>query len=131
MRVTEHIYRGTASGVDSAIPARRGAESSGPRAAATNPMSIEISRRGSGVVVLAVRGEIDICTEPRLREVLWHRLASCARVVVLDLSEVTFCNSAGLQLLEQCRRRAEQREIDFQVVPDRRGLLVRLLDAVG
>lgn len=133
MRVTENtkLPRGASGrGVDCTIPTRREADPRKRPAAAPNPMSVELSRPGHGVVVLSVGGEIDCCTQPRLRELLWHRLTSCAQVVVLDLSGVTFCNSDGLRLLDECQRRAEQREISFRVVPDERGLLVRLLDVL-
>ena len=63
-----------------------------------------------------------------MRELLWHRLASCTGTVVLDLSEITFVDTACLHLLDQCQRRADQHDISFRVVLDELGLLDRLLE---
>ena len=93
----------------------------------TSPAAVDIA---AGLTPSA-RGEIDSHTVQRLHELMWHRLASCSEVVVLDLSAITYCNTSGLQLLDQCRLRAEERDISLRVVPDRYGLLARLLDITG
>ncbi|WP_243788747.1 STAS domain-containing protein [Saccharopolyspora gloriosae] len=91
-------------------------------------LDLRLDRPTSDTTVLAVRGDVDTSTVRRLRELLWHRLASCTGTVVLDLSAMTFVNTSGLHLLEQCQRRAEEHDISFRVVRDDRGLLARLLD---
>lgn len=98
---------------------------------ATPDLSVDLTRPDRGTIVLSVRGEIDSYTVQRLHELMWHRLSSCSEVVVLDLSAITYCNTSGLQLLDQCRLRAEQHNISLRVVPDRYGLLERLLDITG
>ncbi|WP_051836851.1 STAS domain-containing protein [Streptomyces sp. NRRL WC-3742] len=52
------------------------------------------------------RGEIDLDTAPRLRREL-ERALSEHHVVVLDLSQVTFMDCAGLGALVQARNRAD------------------------
>ncbi|GAB2684329.1 hypothetical protein GCM10027271_53180 [Saccharopolyspora gloriosae] len=91
-------------------------------------LELRLDRPSSDTIVLAVHGEVDTSTVRRLRELLWHRLASCTGTVVLDLSAMTFVNTSGLHLLDQCQRRAEEHDISFRVVRDDQGLLLRLLD---
>lgn len=110
----------------SPVPAQERAERT-----ATQGLSIDVTRPDRGTIVLSACGEIDSHTVQRLHELMWHRLASCSEVVVLDLSAITYCNTSGLQLLDQCRLRAEERDISLRVVPDRYGLLARLLDITG
>ena len=56
-------------------------------------------------------GELDLVTCPELREELLHVLRSSSRMLVLDLSGVTFCNACGLSLLIDLQRCARQRGI--------------------
>ncbi|MGW6929713.1 STAS domain-containing protein [Lentzea sp. NPDC054927] len=52
-----------------------------------------------GVVVLAVRGEVDSCTSPLLRDRLLEHLRPTCRQLVVDLTEVSFFAAAGLTVL--------------------------------
>lgn len=66
-------------------------------------LTIEESRR-DGLPVLIVSGEADVLSAPVLR----HALADATerfRVVVLDLSNVTFLDSTALSVLVVARRR--------------------------
>ncbi|MBK0866935.1 STAS domain-containing protein [Saccharopolyspora sp. HNM0986] len=121
--------------VDFTVPAARGISpvptQEHAEQASAQGLSIDVTRPDPGTIVLSARGEIDSHTVQRLHELMWHRLASCSEVVVLDLSAITYCNTSGLRLLEQCRLRAEERDISLRVVPDRYGLLARLLDITG
>lgn len=59
------------------------------------------------VGVIGVSGEIDLATAPRLREQLVRLVTEHAgRIVVVDLSGVTFCDSLGLGVLVGAQRRA-------------------------
>ena len=60
-------------------------------------LTIEV-RRGRGVAIVTVAGEIDIATAPRLRERLFE-LAAGGRPLVADLDRVSFIDSAGLSAL--------------------------------
>lgn len=55
-------------------------------------------RRGRGVVIAAVTGDVDISTVRRLRECLF-KLADSGRTPIVDLNQVTFIDSAGLGVL--------------------------------
>jgi anti-anti-sigma factor len=50
-------------------------------------------------VVLVASGEIDAATAPALAEAGTVLLAEEATALVIDFSEVTFCDSAGLRVL--------------------------------
>jgi anti-sigma B factor antagonist len=52
-----------------------------------------------GVVVLTVGGEVDLATVPALEAAVDEALASQPTALVVDLSEVEFLASAGLQTL--------------------------------
>jgi anti-sigma B factor antagonist len=59
----------------------------------------------SGRLLVRVRGELDLLTLPRLAAELNPLLRTTATDVHLDLREVQFIDSAGLQLLLLTRRR--------------------------
>ncbi|WP_170211982.1 STAS domain-containing protein [Saccharothrix australiensis] len=73
------------------------------------------------VLVVSVAGEVDMDTAPRARAALQHPAA-----VVLDLDEVTFFGSAGIQLLVDAHAMVE----DLAVVATRRPVL-RPLEVTG
>ncbi len=52
-----------------------------------------------GARVVAIRGELDIATSPRVREVLHEAAGDRARPLVIDLSECQFIDSTGLAAL--------------------------------
>lgn len=93
-------------------------------------LDVAVERPSQHVAVLHVSGELDGCTVERLQELLHHRLTACMRTVVLDLSGVTFFNTAGLDLLQQCQQRAEHREVSFRVVRDRDDRVLRVLEVL-
>lgn len=63
-------------------------------------------RSENDCTVVAVRGELDIASAPALRTELLGLLGPHARRIVVDLSEVTFCDSSGLAVLVGASRRA-------------------------
>ncbi len=58
----------------------------------------------SGWAVLRVRGEMDLLTSPVLRQRVHDAVADGRRSVVLDLSDVLFCDSSGVGVLIATRR---------------------------
>lgn len=55
------------------------------------------------IVLCVVSGEIDLLTEPLLREKLTETMAGVHRHLVIDLSNVEFMGSTGLTLLMKFR----------------------------
>ncbi len=78
-----------------------------------------------------VSGELDLDTGPRLREYLAGKVAQCPRVLALDLTEVSFCDSSGLQALVATLRRARLLDRHLVLVVDKEGRLHRLLELAG
>ncbi|WP_399926434.1 STAS domain-containing protein [Streptomyces kanamyceticus] len=58
----------------------------------------------SGWTVLRVSGEMDLLTSPVLRQRVHEAVADGRRSVVLDLSDVLFCDSSGVGVLIATRR---------------------------
>ena len=75
-------------------------------------------RSVNDVTVLAVRGELDVLTAPRLAEALDAGLAETPTAVIVDLSEVEFLASAGMAVLLDAQRTATRLEKRFGTVAD-------------
>ncbi|GGL02197.1 STAS domain-containing protein [Planomonospora parontospora] len=58
--------------------------------------------------VVRLSGEIDILTGRAIRERLLDALRHSAGPLVLDLSEVSFCDASGLSVLVGVQRRARE-----------------------
>ncbi len=61
-------------------------------------LGLDVSQRGESTV-LAVRGEVDVYTAPRLREKLVELVAQGNYRIVVDLDGVDFLDSTGLGVL--------------------------------
>ena len=70
----------------------------------------------AGVLVVRLSGEIDIATTEFAAEAIRAAIAPPARKVLIDVSAVTFCSSAGLGNLVEARQLAGQRGIDLALV---------------
>lgn len=60
---------------------------------------------GSTVTVVAVAGELDLVTAGDLLNRVTDVVEAGAHRVILDLNELTFCDSAGLSVLIRIRKR--------------------------
>jgi anti-sigma B factor antagonist len=69
-----------------------------------------------GVVVLAVHGEVDLATVPRLRDGLQRELSEAAGALVVDLDGVSLFDDIGLGVLLGARRTARARGGDLVIV---------------
>lgn len=80
-------------------------------------LHLEVRRPATGVVVVSMRGEVDLASVPRLTELIRQRMtAATLNTVVLDLSQVGFVSSCGLELLLHAQRRAEHRGIELSLI---------------
>ena len=84
-------------------------------AAAVNPLVVERSRV-DGYELLAVEGELDIATAPRMIAALSEAFADLERPLVVDLSSVDFMDSTGLALLMNAYRRVKRHGQGFAIV---------------
>jgi anti-sigma B factor antagonist len=90
------------------------------------PLAVERSRV-DGYELLAVQGELDIATAPRMISALNEAFASLALPLVVDLSKVDFMDSTGLALLMNAHRRVRRRGQGFAIVCPR-GPIARVFE---
>lgn len=87
-------------------------------------MELSLATRTVGEhTVLAVGGEVDVYTAPRLRERLLELIDDGARRVVVDLGRVDFLDSTGLGVLVGAMKRLRLAEGSFALVCDKEPLL--------
>ncbi|MFG3169068.1 STAS domain-containing protein [Streptomyces sp. NPDC048200] len=63
------------------------------------PVSIEVTPYGDGIALVTVAGELDVETAPELRNRLADQIRAGRRHLLLDLSEVPFMDSSGINAL--------------------------------
>src|SRR4051794_23249680 len=78
-------------------------------------LSIERADR-DGVEVLALGGELDIATAPSLERELTGVFDRAARGLVLDLTELAFFDSTGINIFFNAYNRARKLEMEFALV---------------
>ena len=80
--------------------------------------SVEVDRPGPGVVVLRASGDLDAYTAPALRTQLHDATdgGGDAELVVVDLQQTTFIDSAGLGTLVGAHRRMRERGGRLRIV---------------
>jgi anti-anti-sigma factor len=94
-------------------------------------MRIDTYLVNDGVFRLAVSGEIDLDTADDLAEAVGRVLATaCPAEVVVDLAEVTLCDSAGIDALLRARDAAAAQAVHLVVI-NPRGIVRRALDVTG
>jgi anti-sigma B factor antagonist len=86
--------------------------------------------QSAGTTVVAVSGELDLYTAPRLREELLVALSEPLAGLIVDLSGLAFMDSTGLGLLIGAHRRATASGAALRVVCDH-PVIVRILHVSG
>jgi len=74
------------------------------------------SRHTEGTARIALRGELDIATAPKLDEAVDRALDDGCREVVVDLAGTTFMDSQGLGALIRAARTVDARRATMAVV---------------
>jgi anti-anti-sigma factor len=72
-----------------------------------------------GLTIARLEGDLDIATTPALRERLLRVPGPAGRLLIIDLSGVSFCDAAGLAMLIGAQRRASGRGITIRFVAPR------------
>jgi anti-sigma B factor antagonist len=62
-------------------------------------------RPGDGGIIVAISGEVDVCTEAPLQQALLRIIRERSARLMLDVSGVSFMDCAGLRALPATRRR--------------------------
>lgn len=93
-----------------------------------DPFRVELSRQG-GCVIAAAAGEIDLATAPVLVEAVESDLGPPGPTrVVIDLSEVSFIDSSGLNALVRLQRVLESRAIPIRLVSPPEGIIRQVFE---
>src|SRR6476646_2683542 len=69
----------------------------------------------SDVLTVEAEGEVDMSTAPRLLEII-DAVSDAARLVIIDLTQVSFLDSSGLNALVKAQRRLGARGIALRIV---------------
>lgn len=85
---------------------------------------------GPRPTIVHLSGEIDIFTSAALRRQLLNTLRRSTSLLVIDLSEVSFCDSSGLAVLVGIQRRARPMGITLTLTGPR-PFMSRLLHVTG
>lgn len=97
-------------------------------------VSIDVSRRSGGGTLIEVGGELDLSSVPQLRSCLSDLVNRGELDLVLDLADVTFCDSTALGVFVGAHRRvaASGGHIEFRQPPStlRNLLMVSGLDQI-
>ena len=92
-------------------------------------LSVETRNEGTWGVV-AVGGEVDMFTAPKLRETLIQTIDQGNERVAVELHNVTFMDSTGLGVLIGALRRIRERSGELRIVCTSRPVL-RVLEVTG
>jgi anti-sigma B factor antagonist len=76
---------------------------------------------------IAISGELDLATSDRLREAIRAAENGTPRRIVLDMEELTFMDSSGLNVMLEAQRRARLNGHHLRFVHSRHGQVKQLL----
>jgi anti-sigma B factor antagonist len=79
-------------------------------------LGLEVDETHSPYTVLAVKGEVDVYTAPRLREKLVELVSQDKLQVIVDLEGVDFLDSTGLGVLVGGLKRLRSHDGDLGLV---------------
>jgi len=72
------------------------------------PLRIGTQLKGEGLAVLSLSGEVDVSNTPQVRDAALGLLSGGATKLVVDLSETTYMDSAGLGTLVGLLKRLKE-----------------------
>jgi len=92
-------------------------------------LTVHTAQRGD-VVLVSVAGELDLVTAPHLQDQITDLLVKGRCRIVLDLAEVSFCDSTGLSVFVRAKNGCEEAGGAVRLAAPRRGVL-RILEVSG
>lgn len=99
-----------------------------PSIGVQDAFGIAVSAVEDGVVTLTIHGEVDMLTAPQVAETIEH--AQSQGVALVDMSGVAFLGSAGLSVLVEGSRRADDAGQRFAIVAGNH-VVARAIEVTG
>ena len=93
----------------------------------STPAEISVERRG-GTVIAHLGGEVDMTNASHLRDELLASMPNDALVLVIDVSECRYLDSAGIEILFDLARRLVRRRQDLRLYVPPHSPLRRVLE---
>ena len=93
-------------------------------------LKVETRTPQEGVAVIALDGEVDVYTSPRLKQEMVDLLNRGLVHLVVDLNNVKYLDSTGLGVLIGGLKRARERDGDLRLICDNMRIL-RIFDITG
>jgi anti-sigma B factor antagonist len=93
-------------------------------------LKVETRTVRDGVAVIALSGEADVYTSPRIKQEIVDLLNNGTHKIVVDLSGVEYLDSTGLGVLIGGLKRARERDGDLKLVCDNSRIL-RIFEITG
>jgi anti-sigma B factor antagonist len=87
-------------------------------------------RPGDGGTIVAISGEVDVCTEASLQQALLRIIRERGARLMLDLSGVSFMDCAGLRALLATLRRAEMHGVFLRLIATSAAVR-RIIELIG
>jgi anti-anti-sigma factor len=72
---------------------------------------LQTNIHGGATIVVDVIGDVDMETAPQMQEAINEAMAAAPRVLIIDLTRVTFLASAGLAVLVNTDRETDQTDV--------------------
>ena len=92
----------------------------------SQPFGVRTTSTGSNLLV-EVAGDVDMTTAPELSQAI-ERAPDGTELVVIDLSDVSFLDSSGLNALVQGRRTLAERDVAMTVVVPPEGTIRQVFE---
>ncbi|MDN5861419.1 MAG: STAS domain-containing protein [Pseudonocardia sp.] len=87
-----------------------------PAADTDDQLTLAVRSEPNGCRVVAVGGEVDMLTSPRLRSIVLSELRPGVAVLVLDMEGITFLGTSGLAVLIELREACRSASVDLRLV---------------
>jgi anti-sigma B factor antagonist len=76
---------------------------------------VSIEEHAEAYSVIAVRGEVDLHTAPKVQYAIERAAANEGAAVVVDMSSITFIDSTALSMLARAKRSLDEQSISFRI----------------
>lgn len=93
-------------------------------------LRVETRQPREGIAVIALAGEVDVYTSPRVKQEIVNLLNSDVTRMVVDLTGVEYLDSTGLGVLIGGLKRARERDGDLKLICDNVRIL-RIFEITG